>query len=59
MKTKIKKKKEEMLLELDGKISLVSKKDGRVTKREELDGKTMLEALRYMIEQALDNALAR
>lgn len=46
-------------LELNGEISLIERKNGRLKSREKLDGKVMLEALRYILVQALEETIAR
>ena len=43
--------KEETFLQLDGKIYIVTKKNGRTTKREEIDGKLVLEAIMSIIRR--------
>jgi hypothetical protein len=53
------KKQNGTFLELDGRISLITRKKGRLASREVLDGKVMLEAIKYILEKALDEAIAR
>lgn len=61
MKSKIEKKtkkiKTELLLELDGKVFIIEKKNGKEILREEIDGKTVLRCLLSMIEQAVSREI--
>lgn len=58
MKTrKTKKKKEEMLLELEGHVNIVEKRNGRVVSRERLDDDVILKVLLHFVERALENAI--
>ena len=50
----MRKPKEEMFFELDGKISVVTRRGKKETSRGELDGEVCLKALVYLLEQALD-----
>lgn len=45
------KAKEETFLQLDGKIYIVTKKNGRTTKRDEIDGKLVLEAIMAIVRR--------
>jgi len=53
MKTK-NTKKEEMFLELTGDINIVTRKNGKITNREKIDGKLVLEMILVILEQELD-----
>ena len=54
MAKKAKVKENGMFLELAGKVSLITKKGGKVTGREPLDGKMVLECYLHVLEDALD-----
>lgn len=47
---------EEWLIELDGKVSLIKRKKGRKDVREPIDGKVVLEAFVHVLGQAIDMA---
>jgi len=49
------KNKEELCLELEGKVFIVEKKNGKVTKRTPLDGMLVLKSLVHILEKAVDN----
>ena len=48
-----KKKPDGTFLELDGEVSILTRKKGKVT-REKLDGQTVLKSVLYIIERAVD-----
>ena len=52
-----KKKKEEMFIELEGQVNIVTKVNGRVVEREPLDGDVVLRVLLHYVSQAVDRAL--
>lgn len=54
MKKKAKAKKNGMFLELEGKLYIVERKNGKET-REELDSETMLQALLTIITKAIES----
>lgn len=56
---KTSKKKDELLLVLNGHIDIVEKKNGRVKSRERLDDKIALQIVRNFVEDALHYALER
>ena len=54
MKIKKDTKKNGSFLELDGSVYLIDKKNGRVTRREKIDGEIVLQAFLSVLTQALD-----
>lgn len=48
-----KKTKNELLLELDGVVSLIEKKNGKVVLKEELDAEVVLDCVKHVLEVAL------
>lgn len=55
MKKKTQRK--ETVLELDGTVSIVDKLNGRVVKREQLDGEVVLKVLLHFITEACERVI--